>query len=233
MNYFTWLLVSAGLPVLGLSTPSPAPAPAPSSAPAHLVSSMVSRGPASAPVANEAQAMATIQTYLASQSSAAPSSATTAPAAPLPTSSPSPATAANNSPTTSPSNSAQGLAATMIAWINQARTAQDLPPYAVNPTLMTLAQERAQALASGPFTHDLPGLGWPIQMETAAGIQAQAMGAENIAVAPNLQTAFSLLMASPEHRANILSPYETQIGVGVAPDGNGVAISELFIGPNL
>lgn len=226
MNYFTWLLVSAGLPVLGLSSPAPAPAPTPSSALAHTISSTVSQVPASGPVATEAQAMATIQTYLASRPAAPPSPATSAPTL---------ATASAGSPAASPSSpaTAQGPAATMIAWINQARAAQGLPPYSVNPTLMTLAQERAQALATGPFTHDLPGLGWPIQMETAAGIQAQAMGAENIAVAPNLQTAFSLLMASPEHRANILSPYETQIGVGVAPDGNGVAISELFIGPNL
>ncbi|MCL6562923.1 MAG: CAP domain-containing protein [Firmicutes bacterium] len=231
MNYFTWLLVSAGLPVLGLSSPAPAPAPTPSSAPAHTIASAVSLVPASAPVATEAQAMATIQTYLASRPAAPPSPAPTAPSAPPGTSSPTlttaPASSANGPAT------AQDPAATLIAWINQARAAQGLTPYSVNPTLMTLAQERAQALATGPFTHDLPGLGWPIQMETAAGIQAQAMGAENIAVAPNLQTAFSLLMASPEHRANILSPYETQIGVGVAPDGNGVAISELFIGPNL
>lgn len=226
MNYFTWLLVSAGLPVLGLSTPAPAPTPAPSSALAQPVLATAPLTPASAPVATEAQAMATIQTYLASQSTAAPSSRPTAARPAIPS-------ANSSTPASGSSATAQGPAATLIAWINQARAAQGLPPYAVNPTLMTLAQERAQALAAGPFTHDLPGLGWPIQMETAAGIQAQGMGAENIAVAPNLQTAFSLLMASPEHRANILSPYETQIGAGVAPDGNGVAISELFIGPNL
>jgi uncharacterized protein YkwD len=98
---------------------------------------------------------------------------------------------------------------------------------------MQLAQERANALATGPFTSDLAGYGWPIQMEQQAGFQAQGMGAENIAEVSSVSQAFSLLMASAPHRANILNPYETQIGVGVAPWGQGVAISELFTGPSL
>jgi uncharacterized protein YkwD len=122
----------------------------------------------------------------------------------------------------------------MIALINQARAAHGLAPYTVNATLMTLAQERAQVLAtSGQFTDDLPGLGWPFQQEVAAGIDAQGMGAENIAEASTVAQAFQLLMASPPHASNILNPYETQIGVGVYPLSNGVAVSELFIGPSL
>ncbi len=121
----------------------------------------------------------------------------------------------------------------MISLINNARKADGLAPYTVNTTLMQLAQERAEALATGPFTSDLPEYGWPVQMEQAAGIQAQGMGAENIAEAENVSQAFTLLMASAPHKENILNPNETQIGVGVAPWGQGVAISELFIGPSL
>ena len=120
----------------------------------------------------------------------------------------------------------------MINLINQARQQAGLKPYTINNTLMQLAGERAVALANGPFTSDMAGYGWPVQMEQAAGIQAQGMGAENIAEAGSVSQAFAMLMASPPHRSNILNPYETQIGVGVAPWGSGVAISELFIGPN-
>lgn len=121
----------------------------------------------------------------------------------------------------------------MIALINQARVTQNLAPYTVNPTLMKIAEERATALANGGvFTHDLPGLGLPLQMEQAAGINASGMGAENIAEASTVSQAFQMLMASREHRSNILNPYETQIGVGVASLPNGLAISELFVGPN-
>lgn len=120
----------------------------------------------------------------------------------------------------------------MIHLINQARIRHGLQPYTVNPQLTTLAQERAKALVTEGFTSDLPGYGWPAQMEQKAGIRAQGLGAENIALAANVSQAFQMLMASPPHRQNILNPYETQIGVGVAPDGNGIAVSELFIGPN-
>ncbi len=125
------------------------------------------------------------------------------------------------------------LASEMVGLINQARTAAGLPPYQVNPTLTAIAMRRAEALAStGDFTHDLPQLGYPLAMEQAAGIRAWGMGAENIAEAATVGQAFWLLMASPEHRSNIVNPYETQVGVGVAQLPNGVAISELFIGPN-
>ena len=121
----------------------------------------------------------------------------------------------------------------MIQLINQARQNAGLPPYTINNQLMQLAQERAVALANGPFTSDMTPYGWPAQMEQAAGIAALGMGAENIAEASSVTVAFNMLMASPPHRANILDPNETQIGVGVAPWGSGVAISELFIGPSL
>jgi uncharacterized protein YkwD len=134
--------------------------------------------------------------------------------------------------TSSRAGSAQ-LASQMVGLINQARTAAGLPPYQVNPTLTALAMRRAEALAStGDFTHDLPQLGYPLAMEQAAGIRAWGMGAENIAEAATVDQAFWLLMASPAHRSNILNPYETQVGVGVARLPNGVAVSELFIGPN-
>ncbi len=125
-----------------------------------------------------------------------------------------------------------GQAFEMIALINQARTQAGLKPLVVNSALMRLAGERASALANGPFTSDLAQYGWPAQMEQAAGIQALGLGAENVAEASSVAQAFALLMASPPHRANMLDRYDTQIGVGIAPWGAGVAISELFIGPS-
>jgi len=197
MNYFTRLLLAAGLPVLGLNTTVP-PHPL-SVAPVTTPTPVISR-------------------YVWPKTWVTPTPSTV--------STPKPAV---TSPVLSPS-----AATTMIALINQARQQQGLLPYTINPTLMALAQKRAQMIAeTGDFTSDLPPYGWPVQMEQQAGITAQSMGAENIAEAGNVQQAFLMLMASPPHQANILSPYMTQIGVGVAPLPNGVAISELFTGPNL
>lgn len=219
MNYFAALLLAAGLPtsmtsMAGASTP----AITYHATPALIVPAVV---PAPLGVATVYQAYQTmITTYdsalmltkVAGHSTRASSTSSVA-------------------STAHQSNVARG-AKTMIAMINQARVKAGLSPYTVNAKLMTLAQERAKALTAGPFTSDLPLYGWPAQMEQSAGIHAQGLGAENIAQASSVRQAFGLLMASPPHRANILNPYETQIGVGVYSRGSGVAISELFIGPN-
>ncbi len=211
MNYFASLLFTAGLlgtPHWGIPYTSP---------PAAVDTVSISAWTAPA-VATVSQAYRVMMDRSPVGSTALPA---TAPSQP-----PSRAVAGG----TAPSGAAGALL--LIQWINQARIQQGLLPYTVNATLMRLAAIRAQALAAdGVFTSDLPGLGWPVQMEQAAGISAQGMGAENIAEAATVTAAFQLLMASPPHRSNILNPYETQVGVGVAPLSNGVAVSELFIGP--
>ncbi|MCY0878423.1 MAG: CAP domain-containing protein [Firmicutes bacterium] len=221
MNYFTALLLAAGLPVTAVPAAS-VPTPATATTQAVAVTTL--------PVASVEDAYATMLAQSLGAATATPANSPNTATAASPTSS---AASSAVMPAGSDGQTMAQLAEEMIQLINTARIQNGLAPYAVNNTLMTLAQERAQALANGPFTSDLPQYGWPIQMELAAGINAEGMGAENIAEAESVQQAFQLLMADPTHRANILNPYETQIGVGVAPWGTGVAISELFIGPNL
>jgi uncharacterized protein YkwD len=135
-----------------------------------------------------------------------------------------------------PSTSTSDAAARheMLTLLNQARTEAGLAPLALNSQLASLAQSRAQAMITdGYFSEDSPVYGWPIQMEQAAGIQAQSLGAENIAEAPSIPMASALLMASPPHRANILTPYFSQVGIGAAySPGTGWIVSELFAGPS-
>ncbi len=245
MSYFTALLAAAGLPVILAITPVPVTTPAPVP-PTATTSTTVPTAASSIPgLVSVTQFYQTMLWENASPTSSGPTTATTGTTTPTPP--PSSTTPPPSSTTSAPPSGSSGATSNagggsssntsgntpqaMIALINQARVQAGLQPYTVNSTLMTLAQERAVALANGPFTSDLPGYGWPIQMEQAAGIQAQGMGAENIAEAGSVSQAFAMLMASPPHKSNILNPYETQIGVGVAPWGSGVAISELFIGP--
>jgi uncharacterized protein YkwD len=218
MNYFAALLLAAGLPtslnvapnVGALSINSPAPV---------ATTTAVAREPFRG-IATVAQAYQTLDVTRQSTAPRSNISSTTV--------SPSNDGA---SPAASNLTTNQAGAYRMIQLINEARKQQGLAPYTVNNQLMQLAQKRAITLAAGPFTSDMTPYGWPAQMEQAAGIQAQGLGAENIAEAGSIRQAFAMLMASAPHRANILNPYETQIGVGVAPLGTGVAISELFIGP--
>lgn len=216
MNYFASLLLTAGL--LGTPHWGTQHATAPVTATTVSVSSWTTPG-----VATVSQAYRVIMNDQPVPNTTPVSSAPSQPSSTAGAT----GTVVGQSATSGPAGD------TLIQLINQARTQHGLVPYTVNTTLMHLAQIRAQALATdGVFTSDLPQLGWPIQMEQAAGISAQGMGAENIAEASSLTAAFPLLMASPPHRSNILNPYETQVGVGVAQLSNGVAVSELFIGPN-
>lgn len=252
MNYFTALLVAAGLPVtMGAAPAAITPVPsAPSiQTAARLPVATVNQVYQTIALVNQGASSGTVTvSQPAPQPAPQPTPQPTPPSAP-PTVTPSAPSGSSSSSSSAPSTgstgSGSGSAATsgstttasnsamqMINLINQARQQAGLKPYTINPTLMQLAQERAVTLANGPFTSDMAGYGWPVQMEQAAGIQAQGMGAENIAEAGSVSQAFAMLMASPPHRSNILNPYETQIGVGVAPWGSGVAISELFIGPN-
>ncbi len=219
MNYFTALLVAAGLPVTAGFSVVPSSGAVPVAVATRITPNLAQN------VVMSISPVASVQT--AYQTMTAQSEASTSiviASSGLP----------NASAVTSLPSTASTLtpAKQMIQLINQVRQEKGLAPYTINLVLMQLAQKRAVALANGPFTSNMTQYGWPIQMEQAAGLQAQGMGAENIAEASSVQEAFSLLMASPPHADNILNPSETQIGVGVAPWGSGVAISELFMGPN-
>jgi len=136
---------------------------------------------------------------------------------------------------TSANASSADLAAAqqMLSLINQARVSGGQAAMTNSSDLAQLAQERADAMITdGYFSEDSPVYGLPIQMETAAGIDDESMGAENIAEAPTIAEAFALLMASPPHEANIMAAYFTQAGIGAAySPTTGWVVSELFAGP--
>ena len=130
--------------------------------------------------------------------------------------------------------SASGLTAgeqQMLSLINQARAAAGLGALTINPTLENLANERAGVMAAdNAITHDVPGYGYPAQMEAAAGYVAQASGAEDIAYAGSVSAAWALFRGSAPHWANIVYPAFTQVGIAVAPGSYGVVVDILFSG---
>ncbi len=195
MNYFTALLVAAGLPVTAGFSVVPSSGAVPVAVATRITPNLAQN------VVMSISPVASVQT--AYQTMTAQSEASTSiviASSGLP----------NASAVTSLPSTASTLtpAKQMIQLINQVRQEKGLAPYTINLVLMQLAQKRAVALANGPFTSNMTQYGWPIQMEQAAGLQAQGMGAENIAEASSVQEAFSLLMASPPHADNILNPSE-------------------------
>lgn len=117
------------------------------------------------------------------------------------------------------------------AIVNQARQQKGLAPLTPDPTLARLALLKAQDMAErGYFGHQSPTYGSPFDMLRSAGISYRYAG-ENLAGAPDVETAHNNLMASPGHRANILNPNYTRVGIGVVEGGPyGKIFVQLFVG---
>jgi len=67
------------------------------------------------------------------------------------------------------------------------------------------------------FAHDSPTYGSPFEMMKQFGITYR-YAAENLALHPSVESAHQGLMNSPGHRANILNPNLTEIGIGIIPN---------------
>lgn len=166
----------------------------------------------------------------ASQPSAPAAPAATA--APTPTAAPSatPATAPAAAPTTAP-DSLAALETQMVDLVNSERSRAGVPALTVNVDLSNMARVKSQdMITNGYFSHNSPTYGSPFDMMKAFGISFRTAG-ENIAMNQSVENAHTSLMNSEGHRANILNPSYTQIGIGIVSDGHGsIYITQEFIG---
>lgn len=104
----------------------------------------------------------------------------------------------------------------MLALINADRARFQLPPVALNEALTRMAQGHSDDMkAHGFFAHVSPTAGTLEDRAKAAGIPPMSLG-ENIAISASLAEAEDGLMASPAHRAMILDPLMTVVGIGIA-----------------
>lgn len=107
----------------------------------------------------------------------------------------------------------------MFRLVNTERAKAGLDLLAFDTSLREVAREHSDDMFSrGYFSHQsLEGLS-PFDRMEDAGIQFGYAG-ENLALAPSTPLAMQGLMNSPGHRANILSPNFTKIGIGVIDGG--------------
>ena len=118
----------------------------------------------------------------------------------------------------------------MVKLVNQERKKAGLKPLQVDPRLTALAEKKAADMALKEyFSHKSPTYGFPEDMVTNAGITWRMCG-ENLARNRTVEDAHKALMNSEGHRANILRPEFTHIGIGVvASDTYGLLVTEIFI----
>ena len=118
-------------------------------------------------------------------------------------------------------NSVTAYEREVIALVNEHRRANGLSELSYDWELSRVARIKSQDMKdSGYFAHNSPTYGSPFSMMNNFGIQYRS-AAENIARGyATPKTVVDGWMNSSGHRANILNPSFTHIGVGYVSDGN-------------
>lgn len=153
---------------------------------------------------------------------------------PQPQPNPQPAPQPQPSPQPQPTPQPQGLTTAeqqMFNLVNQERANAGLPLLQFDYPLVRIARMKSQDMVDNHyFGHNSPTYGSPFDMMKSAGITYSYAG-ENIAGAPSVQSAHTALMNSPGHRANILNPNYTRIGIGIDTGGSyGMMFTQEFNG---
>jgi uncharacterized YkwD family protein len=142
-----------------------------------------------------------------------------------------PATQPTPAPSTTPASGLTADEQAMVNLANQERAKAGLKPLAVDTRLVSLARQKSQdMITNNYFGHQSPTYGSPFDMMKKAGVTYRTAG-ENLAGASTVQQAHSGLMNSSGHRANILNPNFTHIGIGAVKGGRyGAMWTQMFIG---
>ena len=114
----------------------------------------------------------------------------------------------------------------MVDMINQERIAAGLNPVKLDLRLASVGRAKANDLkANNYFDHTSPIYGSPWAMMQQVGLTVGWAG-ENISGNKSVAGSMAALMLSPGHRANILDPRFTYVGVGIA---YGSAYGNLYV----
>lgn len=119
----------------------------------------------------------------------------------------------------------------ILQLVNAERAKTGAKPLGSNADCITLARMKSQDMVDKDyFSHQSPTYGSPFDMLKSNDVSYMYAG-ENIAMNQNADAAFKAWMNSEGHKKNILNPNFTELGVGIAPKGNGSNIyTQLFIG---
>jgi hypothetical protein len=117
----------------------------------------------------------------------------------------------------------------MIALLNRDRAHSGLPALVVDERVSAVARRHSQEMQrTGNVAHISRTTGAAIDRVRAGGIKT-ALVLENVARAYGVSEAQQGLLNSPGHRANILAPEATHVGVGIALGDNVTGQRELFV----
>lgn len=153
---------------------------------------------------------------------------------PAPQPQPQPTPEPTPEPTPSPAPApADGLTAReqqMLDLINKDRIAYGLQPLQADLRLTALARLKSQDIVNNNyFDHVSPTYGTAFDMFRANNISF-LRGGENLSKAGNVLVSHMRLMNSTNHRANLLTPQFTHVGIGIVDNQpSGIVVTEMFI----
>lgn len=105
--------------------------------------------------------------------------------------------------------------------INQERTSRGLQPLATNADLVAGARHQADAIRDAGRLFHNPNLGSVTTGWTKLG--------ENVGYGGSVSGLHAAFMNSTGHRANILDPAYTHVGVGVVVEGSTIWVAQVFM----
>lgn len=116
----------------------------------------------------------------------------------------------------------------LLASANRERAARGLPALQSDPALAKAAHYHAQQMvAHGELSHQFPGEPDLAQRGLRVGLRFSRI-TENVAVSTNSSSFHEYWMNSPGHRANLLDPAVTAMGVAVVAQGRDFYAVEDF-----
>lgn len=117
----------------------------------------------------------------------------------------------------------------MLTLVNNVRKENGEKELVFDDKLATVGEAHCRDMfARGYFSHNTPDGKTPFDRMNTAGISYLLAG-ENLALAPTVEEAFEGLMASPGHRANMLSGDFGRVGISVVDGGvHGLMIAQEF-----
>lgn len=118
----------------------------------------------------------------------------------------------------------------MLQLINEERVKAGLKSLQMDSKVVGIARLKSQDMIDkNYFDHTSPTYGDPFTMMKNMGVTFGYAG-ENLAGNQTVERAHEALMNSPGHRANILNPNYTHVGIGIVDGGNyGKMFTQLFI----
>jgi hypothetical protein len=110
----------------------------------------------------------------------------------------------------------------LVKQLNASRREAGLPALRVNPELTEAARKHSAIMAEqDKLSHVLPGEDSVAKRLADTGLRFNRSG-ENVGYNTDFNGVHEGFMNSPPHRANILSPDYTEVGIGVVHDDKGV-----------